>query len=68
MYKIEVNNKIEDSFENISTFDLDHYPEQEEAAAYVDAEAVSKYSNIVVQVYCYETGGPELFYEFNYNR
>lgn len=68
MYKIEVNNLLEDSFENISTFDLDHYPDQEEAASYVDAETASKYSNIVVQVYCYETGAPELFDEFEYNR
>lgn len=68
MYRIEVNNLVGDSFENISTFDLDHYPEQEEAASYVDAETASRYSNIVVQVYCYETGGPELFYEFEYNR
>lgn len=68
MYKIEVNNLAGDSFENISTFDLDHYPEQEEAAFYVDAETASRYSNIVVQVYCYETGAPELFYEFEYNR
>lgn len=67
MYKIEVNNLVGDSFENISTFDLDHYPDQEEAASYVDAETASIYSNIVVQVYCYETGGPELFNEFNYN-
>jgi len=67
MYKIEINNFVGDSFENIFTFDLDHYPEQEEAASYVDAETASNYSNIVVQVYCYETGGPELFYEFEYN-
>jgi hypothetical protein len=67
MYKIEIHNLVEDFFENISTFDLDHYPEQEEAASYVDADTASKYSNIVIQVYCYETGSPELFYEFNYN-
>ena len=68
MYKIEVNNLLEDSFENISTFDLLECPSEEQALSYVTQENVDNYSDIVVQVYCYETGGPELFYEFNYNR
>jgi hypothetical protein len=68
MYKIEVNNLLEDSFENISNFDLLECPSEEQALSYVTQENVDNYSDIVVQVYCYETGGPELFYEFNYNR
>jgi hypothetical protein len=68
MYKIEVNNLLEDSFENISTFDLLECPSEEQALSYVTQENADNYSDIVVQVYCYETGGPELFYEFKYNK
>jgi hypothetical protein len=52
MYKIEVNNLLEDSFENISNFDLLECPSEEQALSYVTQENADNYSDIVVQVYC----------------
>lgn len=66
MYQIEVNALIEGNYETVSVFPLDYYPNEEQALSYVDEETANKYNDIIVQVYCYETGAPELFDQYVY--
>jgi hypothetical protein len=66
MYQVEVNVLIGEDYETVSVVDLDYYPNEEQALSYVDEETANKYDTIVVQVYCYETGAPELFDQYNY--
>lgn len=70
MYQIEINVPLEVDFEleyrTLSVFDLDYYPTEEQALSYVDEETANRYDNIIVQVYCYDTGAPELYDQYNY--